>query len=93
MGDLGDERVDITGDRIDIGAGHLDEDRARDLVGDSARDVLAGHDLPVRTVLVRSGKPIDAQREALLAAGVEPDLEVADLRAAADAILASAPGA
>jgi len=63
------------------------------LVGDSARDVLAGHDLPVRTVLVRSGKPIDAQREALLAAGVEPDLEVADLRAAADAILASAPGA
>ena len=63
------------------------------LVGDSARDVLAGHDLPVRTVLVRSGKPIEAQRAALLAAGAKPDVEAADLRAAADAILASAPGA
>jgi D,D-heptose 1,7-bisphosphate phosphatase len=72
----------------------LDIDLGRSwIVGDSARDVLVGRDLPIRTALVRSGKPIEAQRAALQAAGFEPDLETADLAAAARAILTSAPGA
>lgn len=72
----------------------LDLDLTRSwIVGDSARDVLAGRDLPVRSVLVRSGKPIEAQRETLREAGVAPDAETSDLATAARVILASAPDA
>jgi D-glycero-D-manno-heptose 1,7-bisphosphate phosphatase len=69
----------------------LDLDLTRSwIVGDSARDVLAGRELPLRSVLVHSGKPIELQREALRQAGVAPDAEAADLAAAARVILASA---
>lgn len=54
------------------------------LVGDSARDLLMARGLPLRTVLVHSGKPADAQRAALRDAGFAPDHEAADLQAAAD---------
>jgi D-glycero-D-manno-heptose 1,7-bisphosphate phosphatase len=75
-------------------AAHLDLDLTRSwMIGDSARDVLVGRDLPLRTILVRSGKPIAAQRAALETAGFRPDLEVADLAAAAAAILATSPSA
>ena len=57
------------------------------LVGDSARDVLMARGLPLRTVLVHSGKPAAAERAALRAAGAAPDHEAADLAAAADWLL------
>jgi len=44
----------------------------------------------VRTVLVRSGKPVAEQRAQLAAAGLAPDLECADLAEAARLILAAA---
>jgi D,D-heptose 1,7-bisphosphate phosphatase len=52
------------------------------LVGDSARDVLMARGLPLRTVLVHSGKPPPGQREQLAAAAFAPDHEAADLAAA-----------
>jgi D-glycero-D-manno-heptose 1,7-bisphosphate phosphatase len=54
------------------------------LIGDSARDLLMARGLPLRTVLVRSGKPADAQRAALRDAGFPPDFEAPDLHAAVD---------
>ena len=44
--------------------------------------------LPVRTVLVQSGKPWREQLELLRQQGVAPDFVAADLAAAADWILA-----
>jgi D-glycero-D-manno-heptose 1,7-bisphosphate phosphatase len=52
------------------------------LIGDSARDLLMARGLPLATVLVRSGKPVDVERTALLAAGVRPGHEADDLAAA-----------
>lgn len=57
------------------------------VVGDSARDLLMADGLPVQKVLVRSGKPIAAQRELLQEAGCAPDYECADLAAAVDWLL------
>lgn len=57
------------------------------LIGDSARDVLMARGLPLRTVLVRSGKPIDGERQKLRDAGFLPDHEAADLPAAVDWLL------
>jgi histidinol-phosphate phosphatase family protein len=57
------------------------------LVGDSARDVLMARGLPMRTVLVASGKPLAPERETLRAAGFAPTHEAADLGAAVDWLL------
>lgn len=54
------------------------------VVGDSARDLLMAEDLPITKVLVRSGKPIEAQRDRLRAAGCAVDHECDDLAAAVD---------
>lgn len=54
------------------------------VIGDSARDLLMAKGLPIQKVLVRSGKPIEAQRERLRAHDCDPDHECADLAAAAD---------
>lgn len=59
------------------------------LIGDSARDLLMARGLPLRTVLVHSGKPVDAERDKLRAAGFAPDHEAADLPAAVDWLLAA----
>jgi len=59
------------------------------LIGDSARDVLMANGLPLRTVLVHSGKPADGERAKLHAAGFRPDHEAADLPAAVDWLLAA----
>lgn len=72
------------------GAGLLEQARALlgvsfaggAVVGDSARDVLMARGLPLRTVLVHSGKPVDAERAKLRAADFAPDHEAADLPAA-----------
>ena len=61
------------------------------VVGDSARNVLLPRDLGLRSALVHSGKPVDEQHRALTAARYRPDLECADLAAAADRIVSSAP--
>ena len=58
------------------------------LVGDSARDLLMGQHQPSRKILVRSGKPWNAQVELLAQTGCEPELVADDLTAAADWILA-----
>lgn len=58
------------------------------VVGDSARDLLMAQGLRAQRVLVRSGKPVAAQRDALRAAGCEPDHECRDLAAAVDWLLA-----
>jgi len=52
------------------------------VIGDSARDLLMADGLPIQKILVRSGKPIAAQRQQLQAAGCHPDHECADLPAA-----------
>ena len=57
------------------------------LVGDSARDLLMARGLPLRTVLVRSGKPVAAERAALLAANAAADHETDDLVGAVDWLL------
>lgn len=57
------------------------------LIGDSARDVLMARDLPLRTVLLRSGKPAAGERELLHAAHFTPSHEAADLGAAVDWLL------
>lgn len=54
------------------------------LIGDSARDLLAGRDLPLRRILVRSGKPWAAELAKLAAEGCPPDHVAADLPAAVD---------
>ncbi|MBZ0153456.1 MAG: HAD-IIIA family hydrolase [Planctomycetes bacterium] len=53
------------------------------LIGDSARDVLMARGLPLRTVLVRCGKPVDNELQKLRAAACTPDHVVEDLLAAA----------
>ncbi len=58
------------------------------MIGDSARDVLATRDTPVRSVLVASGKPIAAQQATLADAGFTPDHTCRDLAAAVPLILA-----
>lgn len=57
------------------------------LVGDSARDMLMARGLPLRTVLVRSGKPPAEERAKLAAAAFRPDYEAEDLLAAVDWLL------
>lgn len=57
------------------------------LVGDSARDLLMARGLPLRTVLVRSGKPVAAERAALQAAAMTADHEADDLVGAVDWLL------
>jgi D-glycero-D-manno-heptose 1,7-bisphosphate phosphatase len=57
------------------------------IVGDSARDLLMARGLPLRTVLVHSGKPAEAERDQLRRAGVAPDHEAADLVAAVEWLL------
>lgn len=58
------------------------------VIGDSARDLLMGRGLPVKKVLVRSGKPVAEQRRLLEVAGCRPDHECRDLAAAVDWLLA-----
>ena len=58
------------------------------VIGDSARDLLMARDEPLTKVLVRSGKPIEEQRQKLQDAGITPDHEAADLAAAVDWLLA-----
>lgn len=63
------------------------------LIGDSARDLAMARGLPLRTVLVHSGKPADDERSRLREHGLVPDHEAADLPAAADWLLRhSLPG-
>jgi histidinol-phosphate phosphatase family protein len=57
------------------------------VIGDSARDVLMARGLPLRTVLLHSGKPIATERATLQAAGVTPDHEAPDLPAAVEWLL------
>ena len=52
------------------------------VIGDSARDVLMADRFDMTRILVRSGKPIDAQRATLRERGVTVDHEAADLKAA-----------
>lgn len=59
------------------------------LIGDSARDLLMARGLPMRTILVHSGKPVEAERDKLRTAGFHPDHEAADLPGAVDWLLAS----
>ena len=58
------------------------------VIGDSARDLLMAQGLPLTKVLVRSGKPVAAERQRLQAAGIAPDHEAEDLAAAVDWLLA-----
>lgn len=57
------------------------------LVGDSARDLLMGRDLPVTRILVKSGKPWEEQSDHLRAADCQPHHIAADLATATDWIL------
>lgn len=59
------------------------------VIGDSARDVLMATGLPLRRLLVRSGKPITDQRRTLADAGANVDHEAEDLAAAVDWLLAT----
>ena len=58
------------------------------LIGDSARDLLMARGLPLRTILVHSGKPVPEERGKLVQAGLRPDHEAADLPTAVDWLLA-----
>lgn len=58
------------------------------LIGDSARDVLMARGLPLRTILLHSGKPVADERGKLLAANFAPTHEAPDLGAAVDWLLA-----
>ncbi len=58
------------------------------LIGDAARDLLMGRDLPLLKIHVHSGKPPAAELAAMRRAGLAPDHSAADLRAAADWLLA-----
>ncbi len=53
------------------------------LVGDGARDLQIGEGLPMLRVLVKSGKPWEAELAALRQRGMEPDAVLADVPAAA----------
>lgn len=57
------------------------------IVGDSARDLQMARGLPMRTVLVHSGKPVAEELAKLRAAGCAPDHEAPDLPAAVDWLL------
>lgn len=57
------------------------------VIGDSARDLLVARGLPLRTVLVRTGKPWQQQRDLLAAQQFAADAIVDDLAAAADWVL------
>jgi histidinol-phosphate phosphatase family protein len=57
------------------------------VVGDSARDLLMSRELPMKRVLLRCGKPVQAQLETLANAGMRPDTVLDDLQAATDWIL------
>lgn len=59
------------------------------LIGDSSRDLLMARGLPLRTILVHSGKPAAIERDKLREAGFRPDHEAPDLPAAVDWLLAS----
>ncbi len=59
------------------------------LVGDSARDLLMARGLPLRTIHVRSGKPVQHERAVLAHEGLSVDHEAADLAGAVDWLLAS----
>ena len=61
------------------------------LVGDAARDLLMGRDLPLCRVQVRSGKPFATEAEKLAAAGFTPDHVADDLAGAVDWYLAQSP--
>ncbi len=54
------------------------------LIGDSARDLVMGRDLPLTTIHLHSGKPAEEQLALMRAAGFEPDHAAADLAAAVD---------
>ena len=57
------------------------------LIGDAARDLRPGPSLALRTILVRSGKPWEAELATLRDADCEPDHVADDLAAAVDWIL------
>ncbi len=57
------------------------------LIGDSARDLLMGQDLPATRILVKSGKPWEEQNARLSAADCQPHHIAADLSTATDWIL------
>lgn len=57
------------------------------VVGDSARDVLMAQGLPLRTVLVHSGKPAASELDKLRDAGVAPSHQARDLADAVDWLL------
>lgn len=61
------------------------------VIGDSARDVIAGRSLPLRSVLVRSGKPWREQLDRLERDGYAPDFVADDIRAATEWILTDRP--
>jgi D-glycero-D-manno-heptose 1,7-bisphosphate phosphatase len=52
------------------------------VIGDSARDLLMADGLPLKKILVASGKPVAEQRQKLAAAGCVADHEATDLLAA-----------
>ncbi len=58
------------------------------VIGDCARDLLAGRELGVPGILLRSGKPWQAELARLQAARFEPRAVVDDLTAAAELVLA-----
>ena len=57
------------------------------LIGDAARDLRPGPSLALRTILVRSGKPWEAELATLRDADCEPDHVADDLPVAVDWIL------
>lgn len=59
------------------------------VIGDSARDLLATREQPVRRLLVRSGKPVEASLRELARLHCEPEAVLDDLPAAARFILAA----
>ncbi|MCA8951272.1 MAG: HAD-IIIA family hydrolase [Planctomycetes bacterium] len=54
------------------------------LAGDSARDLLAGRGLPLRSAYVRTGKDPETELAKLAAAGMTPDCDAPDLQAAVE---------
>ena len=57
------------------------------VIGDSARDLLMADGLPLRRILVQSGKPVAEQRARLEASGCPADHEATDLADAVDWLL------
>lgn len=60
------------------------------VIGDSARDLLPARAFAIRTVLVRSGKPWQAELARLTEAGMPPSLVADDLAAAVGLLLPAA---